>query len=152
MSLNVRIEIPRGSRVKYEINKETGEVEVDRIIDSTYPANYGFIENTLWEDGDALDAFIVGNFDLHPGVVAKNVKPIALIEMWDNGVSDFKIVCIIDDQVWSNSIFSIEVFAVENFLATYKKGVEIGAIIFDENAINEVIMEGYAAFLERKNE
>ncbi len=62
------IEIPRGSRVKYEVDHETGRVELDRILYTVfgYPANYGFFEDTLGEDGDPLDVLLLLDHDLYP--------------------------------------------------------------------------------------
>ena len=67
------IEIPRGSRVKYEVDHGTGRVFLDRILYTAfgYPTNYGFFENTLGEDGDPLDVLVLLDFDLAPGVLAK---------------------------------------------------------------------------------
>ena len=70
------IEIPRGSRVKYEVDHGTGRVFLDRILYTAfgYPTNYGFFENTLGEDGDPLDVLVLLDYDLHPGIVA-SIRP-----------------------------------------------------------------------------
>lgn len=69
----VTIEIPKGSRVKYEFDEETNEILVDRILPSSYvyPANYGFIKNTLAEDGDPLDILVLSNESFIPGCKIK---------------------------------------------------------------------------------
>ena len=74
------IEIPRGSRVKYEVDHGTGRVFLDRVLFTPmgYPANYGFFEDTLGEDGDPLDVLLLLDRDLYPGVMAK-VRPVAVL-------------------------------------------------------------------------
>lgn len=117
--IKVSIEIPKGSRVKYERNKETNEIEVDRILNFELPYNYGFVPDTLWEDGDPLDAIVLGHFSLHPGVVA-NVVPVALVHMYDQGESDAKLVCAmepLDFEKYSEVVLG--------FLRMYKDGVKI---------------------------
>ena len=74
MKHDVTIEIPKGSRVKYEVDHETGRVRLDRVLFTSmqYPTHYGFFENTLGEDGDPLDALVLlQDFDLHPGVIVE---------------------------------------------------------------------------------
>ena len=75
MKHDVTIEIPKGSRVKYEVDHETGRVRLDRVLFTSmqYPTHYGFFENTLGEDGDPLDALVLlQDFDLHPGVIVES--------------------------------------------------------------------------------
>lgn len=115
--IRVKIEIPKGSNVKYEMNKSTGALEVDRILDVEYPFNYGFMPDTLWDDGDALDVILIGDFTLHPGVELM-AKPVAVVKMYDNGISDFKLVCTFD-----GSNFRDYKNQILDFLKTYKKGV-----------------------------
>lgn len=82
------IEIPKDSKVKYEFCKETSKIRVDRILPSAYnyPFNYGYIENTLAEDGDALDIIIINDQPIYPTSVIK-VRPIGVLLMRD-GVSE----------------------------------------------------------------
>jgi len=93
--VNAIIEIPMGSRVKYEIDKETGLVKVDRVLYSPfhYPANYGFIPHTWWEDGDPLDVIVFGYEPLYPGVLIE-VRPIGLMKMEDSGELDDKVLAV----------------------------------------------------------
>lgn len=120
MILKVKIEIPKGSNIKYEFNKKTGVIEVDRVLKLKYPFNYGFIQDTLWHDGDALDAFVVGEFQLHPGVEIL-VEPIGIFRMTDNGHSDDKVLCVLPGE----AIDQKQLAAVSKFLQTYKSGVVI---------------------------
>lgn len=91
--INSIIEIPRGSSNKYELDKDTGMIELDRAnyTSSPYPFDYAMIPQTFWDDGDALDAVLFSTYPIDPGVLVK-IRPIALMEMTDSGESDFKIV------------------------------------------------------------
>src|SRR4051812_40993819 len=91
--MNVIIEIPKGSQNKYEIDKETGLIKLDRANYSSaaYPIDYGFVPQTLWDDGDALDVVVLTTFPLFPGVLVK-VRPIAILEMTDGGEDDYKVI------------------------------------------------------------
>ncbi len=93
--VNVVIEIPMGSGVKYELDKETGLVFVDRILFTAmyYPFNYGFIPGTLEEDGDPVDILVLGYDVLHPGVVIR-ARPIGVLMTEDEKGRDAKIVAV----------------------------------------------------------
>ncbi|MEK9183918.1 MAG: inorganic diphosphatase [Patescibacteria group bacterium] len=87
------IEIPKDSQNKYEIDQETGAIKLDRVLYSPmhYPADYGFIPETKSEDGDPLDAIILGGDPLFAGCVVR-VRPIGLLKMVDNGENDSKVL------------------------------------------------------------
>lgn len=89
------IEIPQGSAVKYEIDPETGNLEVDRFIGSSsvYPFNYGFIPETLADDGDALDVLVISSLPVTPESVIM-VKPIGVLWMEDEHGKDEKILAV----------------------------------------------------------
>ena len=89
------IEIPKGSKIKYEIDKETGMLELDRIPPSGMyqPFNYGFIPRTLCEDGDALDVCVICSEPIQPMALVK-CKPIALVNMIDDGERDEKVIAV----------------------------------------------------------
>lgn len=93
--LKVLIEIPAGSTVKYELDEETGQMMVDRLMPTamSYPVNYGLIEETKGEDGDALDALVFISQSVVPGVMIK-CKVIGILEMEDEEGIDHKIVCV----------------------------------------------------------
>ncbi len=93
--VNVFIEIPMGSNVKYELDKETGLIKVDRILFTAmyYPFNYGFVPGTLEEDGDPVDILVIGNTPLHPGVILK-ARPIGVLLTEDEKGKDAKIVAV----------------------------------------------------------
>ncbi len=98
MKHDVTIEIPKGSRVKYEVDHETGRVRLDRVLFTSMqypPTHYGFFENTLGEDGDPLDALVLlQDFDLHPGVIVESRPPIGVFNMTDDGGGDAKVLCV----------------------------------------------------------
>jgi inorganic pyrophosphatase len=91
----VVIEIPRGSRNKYEIDHDTGDVYLDRRLftATTYPADYGFIPNTLGGDGDPLDALVLLEDPVYPGVHVE-ARPVGLLWMQDEAGPDAKIICV----------------------------------------------------------
>ncbi|XNZ00146.1 inorganic diphosphatase [Micrococcus luteus] len=100
MEHDVTIEIPAGSRVKYEFDHETGRLRLDRVLFTPmqYPTHYGFFENTLGEDGDPLDAMVfLPGFDLVPGVVVE-ARPIGVFNMTDDGGGDAKVLCVPADK------------------------------------------------------
>lgn len=94
-SLQMVVEIPAGSRVKYELDKKTGLIKYDRVLYSPmhYPANYGFVPQTLWEDGDPLDVLVLGAEPLVPGCLIE-VRPIGVLDMVDGGDGDAKILAV----------------------------------------------------------
>ncbi len=89
------IEIPQGSSVKYEVDEETGELTVDRFMFTSfvYPTNYGYIKNTMGEDGDPLDVLVIAQYAVAPGAVIR-IKPIGLLQMEDEGGIDTKIIAV----------------------------------------------------------
>ena len=100
MAHDVTIEIPAGSRVKYEFDHETGRLRLDRVLFTSmqYPTHYGYFENTLGEDGDPLDALVyLPGFDLVPGCVVE-ARPIGVFNMTDDGGGDAKLLCVPADK------------------------------------------------------
>ena len=97
------VEIPAGSRNKYEYDEKLGGIALDRRLftSMTYPADYGFIEGTLGEDGDPLDALVLVGDPTFPGCRIR-VRPIAVFHMVDEKGPDAKIICVpIGDPLWS---------------------------------------------------
>jgi len=102
--VNMIVEIPKGSHNKYELDKDTGLIKLDRANynASPYPCEYGFIPQTLWDDGDAIDVLLLATYPIHPGILV-NVRPVAIMEMTDGGESDHKIIAVpVDDLRWSD--------------------------------------------------
>ena len=94
-SVNVIIEVSANSNVKYEMDKESGALIVDRFLHTPmfYPANYGFLPHTLADDGDPLDALVITRFKLQEGSVIK-AKPVGVLIMEDEKGMDEKIICV----------------------------------------------------------
>ncbi|MEK7634318.1 MAG: inorganic diphosphatase [Patescibacteria group bacterium] len=93
--VNVIIEIPKDSQNKYEFDKESGAIKLDRVLYSPmhYPADYGFIPETHCEDGDPLDALVLGGDPLVPGCLVE-ARPIGFLKMIDGGEEDYKILAV----------------------------------------------------------
>ncbi|MEV0846563.1 inorganic diphosphatase [Streptomyces sp. NPDC049954] len=95
MEFDVTIEIPKGSRNKYEVDHETGRVRLDRRLftSTAYPTDYGFVENTLGEDGDPLDALVILDESTYPGVLIE-CRTIGMFRMTDEAGGDDKLLCV----------------------------------------------------------
>ena len=99
-----RVEIPKGSRNKYEYDEELGAIKLDRFLFSSvvYPADYGFIPDTLGGDGDALDAMVCLSAPTFPGCLIE-VRPVGMLRMRDAKGSDDKIICVpLEDPQWDD--------------------------------------------------
>lgn len=94
-SFNVIVECQKGSRVKYEVDKESGLIMFDRVLYSPlhYPHNYGFVPRTLWEDGDPLDVLVITHEPLVPGCLVE-CRAIGVLDMIDDGDGDAKILAV----------------------------------------------------------
>jgi len=125
--VNAIIEIPAGSRIKYEIDKDTGLVTVDRVLYSPfhYPAEYGYIPQTLAPDGDPADVLVLINGSTYPGVVIR-ARPIGLLKMHDDKGGDDKILCVAHDDPNYAHVETLKdlpphfMEEVEHFFVTYK--------------------------------
>ena len=89
------IEIPKGSRNKYEVDHKTGRVYLDRVLFTgfVYPTDYGFFENTLGLDGDPVDVLVLLEYPVFPGVGVK-VRPVGVLNMSDEAGSDAKVIAV----------------------------------------------------------
>lgn len=102
--LNTIIEIPQGCKVKYELDKETGLLRVDRVLYSSvmYPANYGFIPRSYGDDEDPLDVLVLMQEAVVPLSIVR-ARPIGMMNMLDQGQRDEKIICVhLDDPTFSD--------------------------------------------------
>src|SRR3989338_5754025 len=93
--MTVIVEINKGSKNKYEIDKETGIIALDRTAHTAqdFPFDYGFVPRTLWDDGDALDVILLSTWPFLPGILVE-VRPVALLKMIDSGDQDDKLVAV----------------------------------------------------------
>ena len=91
----VIVEVPKGSKTKYELDKKSGLIRVDRILFSAvhYPANYGFIPQTYCDDGDPLDILVLGEEEIVPLAILR-ARPIGVMPMTDQGKQDDKIIAV----------------------------------------------------------
>lgn len=126
--INVIIEIPKGSHNKYEINKENNLLELDRAnySDAPYPFEYGFVPQTLWDDGDALDVLVLATYPL-PSLTLVAVRPVGVMEMVDEGESDYKIIAVpVKDKRWDDvqdigDVNKHTLKEIQHFFETYKQ-------------------------------
>ncbi len=136
-SFDVLIEIPKGSRNKYEYDFELKKIRFDRLLFSSmmYPADYGFIPETLALDGDPLDVLVLGTEPTFPMCVIQ-VKPIGVFHMADEKGNDEKVICVpVSDPIW-NSLNDLsdmnlhQIKEIEHFFQVYKdlekKKVDVG--------------------------
>ncbi len=148
-ALNVIVEIPMLSRVKYELDKDTGLIKYDRVLYSPmhYPANYGFVPQTLWDDGDPLDVLVLGQEPLVPGCLVE-ARPIGVLDMEDGGEGDAKVLAVpVSDPRWKNTkdLSDLEphiLDEIKHFFTVYKdlqkKVVKVGEWRGKDSAIADV--------------
>jgi inorganic pyrophosphatase len=125
--VNAMIEIPEGSRAKYEIDKKTGLLKLDRVIYSSfhYPMNYGFIPQTLGQDGDPLDILVLCSQSIHPLCLVQ-ATIIGNMQMIDSGEKDDKIIAVATKDPSVNHINSIDelpkhfISELKNYFEQYK--------------------------------
>ncbi|EEG31871.1 inorganic diphosphatase [[Clostridium] methylpentosum DSM 5476] len=135
----VVIEIPKGSKVKYELDKQTGALKLDRILHTSthYPANYGFIPRTYADDLDPLDVLVLCSETIYPMTLVK-CYPVGVISMIDNGRNDEKIIAIPFDDPTYNGYTDISQLPKHifeemiHFFSVYK------ALEHKETAVDEV--------------
>lgn len=126
--INTIIEIHKGSKNKYEIDKETGIIALDRVAHTAqdFPFDYGFVPRTYWHDGDALDVVLLTTYPLLPGILVR-VRPVALLKMTDSGDNDNKVIGVpVSDPRWAETKDLSDINAhtlkeIEHFYSTYKK-------------------------------
>lgn len=133
----VIIEIPKGSMNKYEIDKETGLIALDRVSHTAqpFPFDYGFVPQTLWDDGDALDVVLLTTYPLAPGILV-HARPVGIMHMIDGGDADEKIIAVPAEDPRFNEILDLKdvnkhtLKEMAHFYSTYKqlqnKKVEVG--------------------------
>ena len=127
MEFDVTIEIPKGQRNKYEIDHETGRLRLDRYLYTSmvYPTDYGFIEDTLGEDGDPLDALVLLPQPVFPGVIV-SARPVGMFQMTDEAGGDDKVLCVpAGDPRWDHikeiaDVPAFELDQIKHFFVHYK--------------------------------
>jgi inorganic pyrophosphatase len=163
-SLNVLIEVPVGGEpVKYEFDKASGALFVDRILHTPmrYPANYGFVPHTLSPDGDPLDALVVARSPFIPGCVVR-ARPIAVLNLEDEHGGDEKLVCVPVDSTFpyytavneKDDLPEILFSQIEHFFTHYKdlekeKWVRVGTWGGADEA-RQIVLEAIERYEEAK--
>ena len=151
MDFDVTIEIPKGQRNKYEVDHESGRIRLDRMLFTAtrYPADYGFIEHTLGEDGDPLDALVLLEEPTFPGCLVR-CRAIGMFKMRDEAGGDDKVLCLPSNDPRLESIQDLDDVSafyrleIQHFFETYKdlepgKSVEGANWVGREEAEAEIV-------------
>jgi inorganic pyrophosphatase len=133
MKLKAIVEIPMGSKYKYEFDKKNNNLLLDRVLNQRIPSNYGYFSETLFDDGDPLDVFIIST-DPIPSLTEVEVEICGAIKCNDNGVQD--------DKLWGYLMgeekkleFKEKEMAIEHYLRTYKEGFIVESFENEETAL-----------------
>lgn len=147
--VNTVIEIPKDSKIKYELDKESGLLKLDRFLYSAvhYPGDYGFIPQTLWEDNDPLDIIVITNRPVYPMTLAE-VRVIGVLRMIDNGEKDDKIVGVYNDDPRFKEFTNLKdipqhiLKELKHFFETYKqlqgKDCKVPQILGRNDALKDI--------------
>jgi inorganic pyrophosphatase len=162
MDIDIVVEIPKGSRNKYEIDHETGAVWLDRLLFTAtiYPADYGFVPNTLSEDGDPLDVLVLLDEPTFPGCHIK-ARAIGVFWMTDEAGRDAKVLCVpATDPRWTdtNDLQDVPLYLrneIEHFFEVYKdlepgKGVHIDGWQ-GRDAAQDAINDAFERYSQKNN-
>ena len=152
-TVNGIIEIPKGSRAKYELDKETGLITLDRVLYSSiyYPANYGFIPKSYCDDGDPLDILVLSQIDLVPLTLVE-ATVIGAMRMLDGGEADDKIIAVATNDIGVNHYEDITELPnhfkreLTSFFEDYKKLENKEVIVEDlqsKKVAQEILMKSF---------
>ncbi len=156
--VNGIIEIPKGTRAKYELDKESGLLILDRVLYSSvyYPANYGFIPQTYCDDDDPLDILVLSQIDVVPLCIVP-AKVIGVMRMLDNGEADDKIIAVSAGDPSINHINDISelpqhfIIELRNFFEDYKKLENKSLVVeefFGKRIAEEIVQDGLKMYKE----
>jgi len=140
------IEIPMNTINKYEIDKDTGRIRLSRVLYSrmTYPAEYGYIENTLALDGDPLDILVLASEKTFPGCIV-DVRVLGYLDMVDQGYQDEKVIAVVDADPRFEGIKTLEdvhrhtLKEIKHFFQTYKHLQETETIVREYHGIEDTM-------------
>ncbi len=152
------IEIPYRSRNKYEVDKTTGRIRLDRVLYSAmgYPTEYGYLENTLSPDGDPLDILVIGTEPTYPGCIVP-ARVLGYLTMIDNGSLDYKLIAVTDcdpryDEVQElKDVPSFILEEIRNFFENYKALENLTVTVegyHDKEEALALVAESYQRYLE----
>ena len=153
------IEIPKGCKAKYELDKETGLLKLDRVLytSTVYPANYGFIPRTLADDGDPLDVLVLCNETIYPMTLV-NCYPVGVIKMIDGGALDEKIIAIPLKDPTYNGYYDIHELPkhifdeMQHFFRVYKelenKPTSVSEV-YDLDVAKDIIQKSIDNYIEK---
>lgn len=140
------IEIPLKTRNKFEVDKKSNRIKLDRVLYSamTYPAEYGYIENTLANDGDPLDILVISSEATFPGCVVP-ARVIGYLKMLDNGFEDYKLISVVDvdprykeiNKLSDLSNFTLD--EIKDFFQNYKTLQNIKVDVYEYHDLNEAL-------------
>jgi len=127
-SFNVVVEIPSGSQNTYEYDADLGAFKLDRVLFSPmhYPGDYGFVPQTLFTDGDPVDALVLVTFPTYPGIIVE-VRPIGVLEFIDDGEEDHKLLCVPVNDIRYSTVNTMKDIAepylneIAHFFKVYKE-------------------------------
>ena len=162
MQFDVVIEIPRGSRNKYEVDHDSGRIRLDRTLFTAtqYPADYGFVEDTLGEDGDPLDALVLVLEPTFPGCLIRS-RPIGMFRMRDEKGGDDKVLCVPagdprqDHLQELDDLPHFERLEIEHFFKIYKElepGKSVEGAAWADRAAAEAEVEASRRRLQETHE
>ncbi|MFN7685928.1 MAG: inorganic diphosphatase [Oligoflexia bacterium] len=154
------VEIPQGSRSKFEVDKESGLIKLDRLLYGSmhYPVNYGIIPQTLGEDGDPLDILVMTQAQLFPGCLIE-ARVIGVMHMLDQGQVDDKIIAVASRDVTLSHIQKIDDLPpsyrveLDHFFEHYSEleGKKVTISGFeDQEAAEQIILQALRAYVERR--
>jgi inorganic pyrophosphatase len=156
---NAIIEITAGTRNKYELDKETGLLVLDRVIGTSmmYPADYGFIPQTYWEDGDPLDVLVLSRYPIQPLTIVP-IRPVGVMRMIDDGEGDDKVIAVVATDPFFADVQDLadvethKLKEIKHFFETYKalqhKTVVVEQFFGKEQAM-QVIERGFELYDEK---
>jgi inorganic pyrophosphatase len=156
------VEIPKGSKGKYEIDKESGLLKLDRVLFSSvhYPANYGFIPQTYCDDHDPLDILVICSIDVYPMCII-DAKVIGAMEMIDGSERDAKIISVASNDMSVNYLNNLEelpphtLVELKRFFEDYKKNEHKNVIVekfISRNEAYKVIQDSMQLYQEMREE
>ncbi len=159
--LNAIIEVPKNSMLKYELDKETGLMKLDRVLYSAvhYPGDYGFIPRTYWDDHDPLDVLVLSNFPVYPRTIVK-IRPIGVLRLIDSNEKDDKIIAVHASDPRFERYKDIKdvpehiLLEIKHFFETYKqlqnKKVKI-LRLSDSKIAKKYVLQGIQKYKEKFN-